>query len=30
MIIDTVFICDVCGQRIKYDYEAGCYLQHDH
>lgn len=30
MEVMTVFTCETCGGRIKYDTEAKCYLNHSH
>jgi len=30
MIIQTVFLCDVCSKRILYDFDSDCYLEHKH
>jgi len=30
MRVQTVFLCEVCGTRIEYDYDIKAYLKHDH
>jgi len=30
MKTQTVFICEKCGQRIEYDFDLNCYLDHRH
>lgn len=30
MKAQTVFTCEVCKERIEYDYELQCYLLHKH
>lgn len=30
MRVQTIYLCETCGQRIEYDYNIEAYLEHKH